>query len=170
MRGRGFLGSSAGLFLADQVMKTYVEQNMDKGAEKQVTGPLVLRRVHNKGMCMNLFDEQPGAVRALSLTASAALTVFYLPTVFRKGRFLQKTGLSLMVSGAWSNTFDRCKRGAVVDYIGFACGNKKLSEITYNLGDFFLLAGGILTTASSMLYTRKQHRGRQSGSDREMLR
>ena len=44
-----------------------------------------------------------------------------------------------MVAGAWSNTFDRWFRGHVIDYVGFQTKWKKVTEITYNLGDLSLV-------------------------------
>ena len=39
----------AALFAADQIMKSYVEQNLEKGEERPLTDRIVLRKVHNKG-------------------------------------------------------------------------------------------------------------------------
>ena len=131
-------------------MKTYVEQNMDKGEEKNLTDRIVLRRVHNKGMCLNLLDGEPGLVKYLSLFSAAVLTVIYAIVLAPAGGFWKKKGFALMAAGAWSNTFDRCVRGHVVDYIGFRCENKKVSDVTYNLGDFFLAAGGMAALLASL--------------------
>ena len=48
MKRKWFLIGTAGLFAADQLLKTYAEQNLDKQEERNVSGPVVLRRVHNK--------------------------------------------------------------------------------------------------------------------------
>ena len=48
------LGGAAALFSLDQIMKSYAEQNLEKGEEKYLMDKVVLRRVHNKGMCLNL--------------------------------------------------------------------------------------------------------------------
>ena len=73
----------------------------------------------------------------------------------KKGSKLKKIGLSLMTAGAWSNTFDRWLRGYVIDYIGFENKNKKIEKITWNLGDFFLISGGIIVSLGSLLHKKK---------------
>lgn len=150
MKRRWFLGESVVLFGADQLMKTYVEQNLDKGEEKKLTDRVLLRRVHNKGMCLNLLDREPDLVKYLSVFSASVLTIVYGVSLARRRGFWRKSGLAFMAAGAWSNTFDRCVRGHVVDYIGFRCENKKVSDVTYNLGDFFLAAGGMAALLASL--------------------
>ena len=158
MKRRWFLAGSAVLFGADQLMKTYVEQNLDKGEEKMLTDRVMLRRVHNKGMCLNLLDHEPGLVKYLSVFSASVLTVIYGISLTRRKGFWRKKGLALMAAGAWSNTFDRCARGHVVDYIGFRCENKKVSDVTYNLGDFLIAAGGVLVSLDQVRSQFALHR------------
>lgn len=66
------------------------------------------------------------------------------------GRKLAKLGTSLMLGGAVGNTYDRFKRGYVVDYLSLKTKNRKLSDITFNLSDLALFAGAILTVWSSL--------------------
>ena len=93
---------TAGLFAADQLFKTYAEQNLDKKEERKLAGALVLRRVHNKGLCMGLLSENQTAVKWLSLAASGIVTVCQAIVSFRRKGFWQKKGLALMTAGAWS--------------------------------------------------------------------
>ena len=46
-----------------------------------------------------------------------------------------------MAAGAWSNTFDRCARGHVVDYIGFRSENKKYLRRYIQPGRFLYRSG-----------------------------
>ena len=39
----------AGIFLLDESLKNYAEENLQPGTEKKLTGRIVLRRVHNQG-------------------------------------------------------------------------------------------------------------------------
>ncbi len=149
------LGGAAALFSLDQIMKSYAEQNLEKGEEKYLMDKVVLRRVHNKGMCLNLLDGQPETVKNISLAATIVLTVLQIPLLFAKGHFWKKKGFALLLSGAWSNTFDRAARGHVVDYIGFKTGNEKVSQITYNLGDFFIAAGSVILVLTALFPGKK---------------
>ena len=47
MKKRWFLYEATALFGADQICKTYVEQNLDPEEEKRLTDRVVLRRAHN---------------------------------------------------------------------------------------------------------------------------
>ncbi|MCC2254351.1 signal peptidase II [Ruminococcus sp. CLA-AA-H200] len=150
MKIRQLPWGTAGAFAADQIMKSYAEQNMEKNEERTLTDRIVLRRVHNRGMCLNILSDRPRIVRGLSAAAAGVVTVMYASACVRKKGICRRAGLSLLTAGAWSNTFDRLARGYVVDYIGFQTKNEKISGITYNLGDFFIAAGSALLVISEL--------------------
>lgn len=75
-----------------------------------------------------------------------------------KGRILEKLGLTLTAAGAWSNTWDRFRRGYVVDYIGIRQKNKKFDRLTYNVGDFCIVAGSILWVAGNTVKSGKSRK------------
>ena len=58
---------------------------------------------------------------------------------------MMKTGLALLLGGALSNTYDRLKRKYVVDYFSFGVKWKRLRNIVFNISDFCILAGTLLT-------------------------
>ena len=144
MKRRWYLLGSAGLCAGDQILKSLTEKNQDEKEERKMAGPVVLRRVSNKGMCLGLLSGQPETVRILAL-------------LFRKG-FLKKAGSCLAAAGAWSNTADRFIRGHVVDYIGFRLKNKKLAALTYNLADFYIAAGAFFMVLDSIRSQFLPHR------------
>jgi signal peptidase II len=100
-------------------------------------------------------EDQPEMVKKMSCYFTIDLLIYYIFTLFRRGRFLEKVGLTLMNAGAWSNTFDRWLRGYVVDYVGFSTKWDKFNRLTFNIGDFLILKGSLLMLVSSML-PRKQ--------------
>lgn len=136
-----FLIGAAILFTADQIMKTYAEQELDIKDEKKLPGPVVLRKTRNHGMFLGVLSDRPALVRGLSAIVSGVVTALQAVSLMRKDGYRRKVGLTFLSAGAWSNTFDRFVRGYVVDYIGFSFKNPKLAKITYNLGDFFIAAG-----------------------------
>lgn len=160
-RGKAYIGLTAALFGADQLMKTYAEQNLDLGEERRMKGGVLIRRVHNKGFTLNLLEERPDIVRGMSLAVTIAMTACQILEIFRRRHPFRKAGLALSVAGAWSNTFDRVVRGHVVDYIGFGFSKKRLADITYNIGDVLLMAGGIFIMIDSIL-PGKKHRKKGS--------
>lgn len=145
------------LTLVDIAAKSLIEGSMRRGEERTIgKGKLVLRKVYNRGMCLNLFEKNPEFVKGASAAVTILLTIYQCVTLMRKKRALKKVGLSLMTAGAWSNTFDRWVRGYVIDFIGFKTKWKKITQITYNLGDFFIGAGAVLLVLSSIFRSGKR--------------
>lgn len=144
------------LALIDIAVKSYVEGYMRRGEERTACkGKVVIRKVYNKGMCLNLFEDEPEFVKVSSAVMTMLLTIYQCITLLRKKHYLKKAGLSLMAAGAWSNTFDRWIRGYVIDYVGFKAKREKATKITYNLGDFFIAAGAIFMILSSLFHIKK---------------
>lgn len=144
---------TACLALFDITMKSVIEGYLKRGEERTAFGGrVILRKVYNKGFCLNAFEEKPEVVRYTSAYASVILTIYQLLTLLRRGRTGKKIGLSLLAAGAWSNTFDRWFRGYVIDYVGFQTKREKLTTLTYNLGDFFIAAGAVIVTFSEIVY------------------
>lgn len=144
------------LILTDIAIKTFIESSVARGEEKEILeGKVIIRKVYNEGVCLNLLEKYPCFVRVVSAFVTVILTIYQLAFLMRKGRFFKKLGLSLMTAGAWSNTFDRLVRHYVVDYFGIKTKWKKITRITFNLGDFFLIGGGAMLIIS-MLFHRKK--------------
>ena len=100
--------------------------------------------MHNHGFAMNIFQKYPELVKTGSV---AALTVVGISQIFipdNRKNIIRKAGLSLILGGALSNVYDRLRRGYVVDYIAFNVKNKKMKNITYNIGDFSIFGGTVL--------------------------
>ena len=121
-----------GAFVAgcDLGIKKYTEENVRDGEERRIW--------KGKGI--------------YGMSAAALGILFFWEHLLWKepGRKLAKLGTSLMLGGAVGNTYDRFKRGYVVDYLSLKTKNKKLSDITFNLSDLALFAGAVLTVWSSL--------------------
>ena len=81
---------------------------------------------------------------AISLLLTSALSLVFLFTLTKHGCAALKTGLSLLLGGAWSNTYDRLKRKYVVDYFSLNVKWKPLRQIIFNLSDFCILIGALI--------------------------
>lgn len=133
----------------DLGIKSWVEKNVPFRKDKKILGGFgILRRVHNKGMMMNFGDKHPNVVKNISVFVTLAIGIVQLVFLGMPGYIKEKVGLSLILGGAVSNTADRVKRGYVVDYFGFNSKNKKISRVTYNIGDFAIFAGGLIAILS----------------------
>ena len=116
----GYLCIVALIFAGELGIKNYVEKKRNAGEEKEICkGRILLRKYHNKGACMNLGEKKSNVVAGLSLILTAALALVFLFTLTRHGNGWLKAGLSLLLGGAFSNTYDRLKRKYVVDYFSF---------------------------------------------------
>lgn len=145
------------LALIDIVIKFYVEGNIARGEKHEMMeGKVEVRKVYNKGFAFNLMEKRSEDVRVISAFVAVVLTIYQCLTLMRKKHFGKKVGLSLMVAGAWSNTFDRWVRKYVIDYIGFKTKWEKINRLTFNLGDFFLAIGAAFVALSSLFSSIKK--------------
>jgi len=139
------IGIAALLFAADVVIKQHIEDHFEKGEKQAVFDQKAeLRKVHNYGFAMNLFEKKPNIVKICSIIGGVTLAFYSISLFLKKGRMFEKLGSALALGGAFSNMYDRIVRGYVVDYIGFMTKWKKLRKMTFNLGDFGIIIGAFL--------------------------
>jgi signal peptidase II len=142
--------AAAGIAFADLHIKALVERYKPLAgkAEKErriLGGRLILRRHHNRGVMLNFGQNRQRLVAVLSVALTAVTAVLFLLSLGQKGNRLLKTGLTLLLGGAFSNTYDRLKRHYVVDYVSFPVRWKPLRNVVFNLADFCIMAGVLLT-------------------------
>lgn len=135
---------SGGIFLAELIIKTLVEKKGKIGVTKSLCGgKILLRKFHNKGFALNVLEKKKTVVAGISLLLTVLMTAGAL-VCGNKWNGLIKIGLSFVLGGAYSNTYDRLFRKYVVDYISFGVKNKKLRRIVFNVADFCIMIGAIL--------------------------
>lgn len=143
--------------LLDIALKSIMEGYLARGEERTACkGKVILRKAYNRGFFLNVLEDKSEVVKYTSAYAAVILTIYQLLTLMRKKHSVKKVGLSLITAGAWSNTFDRWLRGYVIDYVGFQTKWKKITDMTFNLADFFIGAGGILLFLCSVFRGRKK--------------
>lgn len=135
------------LFGADSKVKYEVERHNWSSNVKHIWGDrLLLRKHHNKGVMLNLFDGHQKLMAAISAGLTVFLVLLGIDTFTDRDKSrMEKLGFSFLIGGALSNTLDRIKRGYVVDYVSFHVKWKRLQNIVFNLSDFFIMAGAWLT-------------------------
>lgn len=139
------------VFLSDYIIKNRIEEQKTEGkTEELLGGRLLLRKYHNKGAMLDLGEKRSGLVAVLSLVLTLAMTVVFICTFGIKGGKLLKTGLALLLGGAYSNTYDRLRRHYVVDYISFPVKNEKLQRIVFNISDFCIMIGALCMVLGSI--------------------
>ena len=87
------------------------------------------RRWLNLGMSI-----QPAEIAKLAM-------ILFLATLGMRGKKLLKAGLSLLLGGAFSNTYDRVMREYVVDYVSLKTGIAAIDRVVFNLADLCILIG-----------------------------
>lgn len=148
------------LFTADTALKYSVEKGWIKTGEIGKT--VIVKKYHNKGAMMNIGAKQQQLIAKLSLALSAFVTGIFTAVSGKKGKKMLKTGLALILGGAYSNTFDRLRKGYVVDYVSFhinteKCGSEplkkfaeKFSSIVFNFADLGIIMGAILSVLGGL--------------------
>ena len=137
-----FAGIAAASFLIDEGMKNYVEEYDVLDTPKEILhGKAVLRRYHNKGAFLNFGEQKRKLVTLLSVLLTVAVLVVFVLTLGMRGNKLLKAGLSLLLGGAFSNTYDRVMREYVVDYVSLKTGIAAIDRVVFNLADLCILMG-----------------------------
>ena len=98
---------------------------LDEAVKKRIPDP----PVKNTGFAMNRMGRHQGFVAAVSVVMTAGCMA---ELIF--GKHADKLGLSLVLGGALSNTYDRVVRKYVVDYL-------PAGRVYYNLSDMAIFAG-----------------------------
>lgn len=138
-----------GIFLGDTAIKNRVEKYTQVSGkvqrEKQILGgKLLLRRHHNRGAMLNLGERKRPLVAAISVAMTIVLTVVFLLSLGQRGNHLLRLGLSLLLGGSFSNTYDRIRRKYVVDYVSFGVKWEPLRKIIFNISDFCIIVGALI--------------------------
>lgn len=141
-----YLAVIMGIFGLELGIKHHIEKTKKIGGEeKKLGGLLLIRRHHNKGAFLNAGEKNSSAVMALSVLLTAVLTLIFILTLGTAGKGLLKWGLTLLLGGAYSNTYDRLVRKYVVDYVSFPVPFPWLKRIIFNIGDFCIMIGALLS-------------------------
>ena len=141
-----YLTAILGLFGLEFLVKKHIEKTKTEGVdEKACGGALLIRKHHNKGAFLNIGEKNQKAVMVISVMLTVLMTVFYIMTLTNAGKGLLKWGLTLLLGGAYTNTYDRLTRKYVVDYVSFNVPFRWLRRIIFNIGDFCIMIGAMLS-------------------------
>lgn len=144
-----YLTVTATIFFGELFLKNHVEKTEVEGETRTIChGKLLLRKYHNEGAFLDMGEKKSKVVASLSLTLTLLATIIFITTFTNKGSVFLKWGLTLLLGGAYSNTYDRLVRGYVVDYVSFPVKNKKIRGIVFNISDFCIMIGAALMVLS----------------------
>lgn len=127
-------------------IKNYIEAVYDTSRQELIAKDTIrIRKYHNYGAFLNIMETKKKLLHIISVVFTAVIAVFFLLTLCHKGNRILKFGLALLLGGAFSNTYDRLSRNYVVDYFSFCSPFPKLNRIVFNISDFCIIIGTLLT-------------------------
>ncbi len=139
-----YLSVILGIFGLEWKLKNHIEKTVAEGEiRKKCGGFLLIRKYHNTGAFLNAGENKRQLVMTVSVLLTMLLTAVFFLTLGKAGKGLLKWGLTLLLGGAYSNTYDRLARKYVVDYVSFPVPGR-LGKVVFNVGDFCIMIGTLL--------------------------
>ncbi len=135
---------STSVFMGDFFIKKNREQTLQPEKD-YLNGHVKIMTYHNHGAFLNAGEKYPAAVKWISLALTGFIFLIFILTATTRGNGMLRLGLSMLLGGAFSNTYDRIKKGYVTDYLNFPKAPRFLSTIVFNISDFFILTGAMLS-------------------------
>lgn len=134
------------IIIGEFFLKNYIEAVFSSEKKKYIlNNKILVHKYHNKGAFLNIMETKRRLLLAISVFFTLIITLLFIITLCRKGNHILKLGLTLLLGGSFSNTYDRLSRGYVVDYFSFVSPFKKLNTVVFNISDFCILVGSLLT-------------------------
>ena len=125
---------------ADRVLK-YLSRTGKLRLESKY---LRLTHLENRGFFLGLGQKHEKLLRWLPMGVWLLAAVCLLPELSKRV-FSAQLGILLVLLGGLSNQFDRLRRGSVTDYLQFPHRRVKKRALVWNLADFMLIGGVVLT-------------------------
>ena len=143
---------AAGIAAADIGIKMWIKQNKELNCHEPVAGGrIIITKYFNPGAMLGFLKEKTALLMGISLVVAGIIVGMLLAITGRKGNTVLKLGLTLLLGGAGSNIFERLMYGKVTDYFRISIGCKKLERLIFNIGDFCIFIGSILTAVGGGL-------------------
>lgn len=134
------IAAVAVLFAADRVLKFLSRTGKLKFESKY----LRLTHLENRGFFLGLGQKHEKLLRWLPLGVWLLAAVCLLPQLCKRA-FTAQLGIAAVLLGGISNQWDRLRRSSVTDYLQFPHRRVKKRALVWNLADFMLVGGVVLT-------------------------
>lgn len=142
----GYLAIIVGLFTLDFVIKSFIEHKRKLGDKTEhLKGLIIIQKYHNKGAFLNLGEKKQKLVGVISVLLCVFLTGVFVMSLGKYGSRPLRAGLAVLLGGAYSNTYDRLRQKYVVDYLSFNVPLKPIRQIVFNISDFCIMIGAMLS-------------------------
>jgi len=143
-----FLGFSALIALADQMIKWLVQQSMAYGQSVEITSFFNWVHVWNKGAAFSLFADGGGWQRYFFIAIAVVVSAVLVKLIRNSHQRTEALALAMVLGGAFGNVIDRVFRGYVVDYLDFHW--QSWHWPAFNLADIFIVLGVLIVLATSV--------------------
>ena len=138
--------SVMGIFLGDLCIKNRIEKTGGENFPACFAGnKLILKKYHNTGAMLDLGASRRAVMTAISVILTILVSIAFVLSLGHRGNNTLRAGLTLLLGGSFSNTYDRLKRKYVVDYLSFNVKWQWFRRIVFNLSDFCIIIGSFLT-------------------------
>ncbi len=124
---------------SDTVIKKKREENKENA--EYLNGTVSIMTYHNYGAFLNRGERNPFLVKLISLLLTVFMTALFVLTFTKYGNRELRMGLAFLLGGAYSNTYDRIKKGFVTDYLNFPKLPGKIRNVVFNISDFCIAIG-----------------------------
>jgi signal peptidase II len=148
-----WLWLSLAVLVLDQWTKHWASASLEYGRPRVINEYLDLTLLHNTGAAFSLLADAGGWQRTFFIVLSSVVSVMliiWLARLPRKGRVLLAVAVSLIVSGAIGNLYDRIAFGYVVDFLHFHYQAHYWPA--FNIADTAICIGVALMLLDSFLY------------------
>ncbi|TVT30502.1 signal peptidase II [Marinobacter vinifirmus] len=142
-----FLGFSALIALADQLIKWLVQQSMAYGQSVEITPFFNWVHVWNKGAAFSLFADGGGWQRYFFIAIAIVVSAILVKLIRDSHKRTEALAYSMVLGGAFGNVIDRVFRGYVVDYLDFHWQSRHWPA--FNLADVFIVLGVAMILVTS---------------------
>ena len=125
------------IFTGELFWKDHVEKEIpENGSKKVLHDMIILTKHHNRGAVLNTGQKRPEIIKWISVALTFAAAVLFVCSFGLAGKGL--------MGGAFSNTYDRLKRGYVVDYFRLNVPVRRIRNLIFNASDFCIIIGALL--------------------------
>ena len=123
--------------------ETLYKKHREKNTEEKeyMDGNVRIMTYHNYGAFLNSGEKKPLWVKWISILLTLGMTVLFVLTFTKFGNRELRTALGFLLGGAYSNTYDRIKKGFVTDYLNFQKLPGKIRTVVFNISDFCIMIG-----------------------------
>lgn len=130
---------AAAILGSDTIIKKKREANTEK--VEYLNGNVSIMTYHNYGAFLNSGERRPFLVKLVSVLLTLFMTALFVLTFTKYGNEELRMGLAFLLGGAYSNTYDRIKKGFVTDYLNFPKLPGKIRNVVFNISDFCIVIG-----------------------------